>query len=296
MRARGKAAEGPAAWIRVLPVVVAAALAAAGCAAGGPGYGLPRTGGPGRELRLALREWSGFPVSAARRPVVLVGPAVLGPGGALSAAAKTAFLRADIRAPRAFPPGPGAADGYPLIGARRAFRAFGAGPAPVPAARADLAVTGVRLGAAAFWTDRGKERLPAWLFAFRGVGGTAAVLAVAPPATWSPVRRSVPGSATGWSARLGPDGRTLTVRFFGAPSGTGPCTATYHLLAASSPAAVAVAVRTRMHYGGGVTCAAVGVPVRVTTVLPAPLGARVLVDAADGAPIPVLVMARRPLA
>jgi hypothetical protein len=37
-----------------------------------------------------------------------------------------------------------------------------------------------RLGAAMFMTDRGLRRLPAWLFGFAAIRGTAAVLAVAP--------------------------------------------------------------------------------------------------------------------
>ena len=50
--------------------------------------------------------------------------------------------------------------------------------------------------------------------------------------------------------------------------------------------AVAVAVHENAH-GGNVPCALVGYPRRVTVVLPAPLGGRVLVDAASGEAITV---------
>jgi hypothetical protein len=81
-------------------------------------------------------------------------------------------------------------------------------------------------------------------------------------------------------ARLSADGRTLTVEFTGAPSGTGPCTADYHLELAQSREAVAVAVREHDH-STNVACSAVGYPRHVTQVLSAPLGARVVVDAAN---------------
>ncbi|HEX3751278.1 MAG TPA: hypothetical protein VHW06_12015 [Streptosporangiaceae bacterium] len=44
-----------------------------------------------------------------------------------------------------------------------------------------LTVTGVKLGTGLFGTDRGQQALPAWRFSFRGVTGTADVLAVAAP-------------------------------------------------------------------------------------------------------------------
>jgi hypothetical protein len=88
-------------------------------------------------------------------------------------------------------------------------------------------------------------------------------------------------------AFLGPGGRVLTVRFTGAPAGRGPCTAGYSVRAASSATAVAIAVTEHPHGSGNVACAAVGYRHQVTTRLPAPLGARVLVDAASRAAVAV---------
>jgi hypothetical protein len=78
------------------------------------------------------------------------------------------------------------------------------------------------------------------------------------------------------------------VRLAGAAPGTGPCTASYTIRQAASPAAVAVMVHEHAH-GGAVACSSVGYLRQVRLVLPAPLGGRVLVDAATGAAIPVTV-------
>ena len=88
-------------------------------------------------------------------------------------------------------------------------------------------------------------------------------------------------------ARLGRARRTLTVQFYGAPSGTGPCSASYTLDRAFSSTAVAVAVRKHKRDGTAL-CTAVGYPRRVTMVLPALLGGRVLVDGASGVAVTVL--------
>ena len=113
------------------------------------------------------------------------------------------------------------------------------------------------------------------------------MLAVAPSRIFAPPRRPANPRPFVGSALLGRDGRTLTVEFTGAGSGTGPCTASYSVDQAASRAAVAVAVKEHAH-GGEVACAAVGYPRRVTVVLPAPLGGRVLVDAAGDVAITVL--------
>lgn len=78
------------------------------------------------------------------------------------------------------------------------------------------------------------------------------------------------------------------MRFTGAASGTGPCTASYSATQAASRAAVAVAVKEHAHGDGSVACAAVGYMRQVTVVLAAPLGGRVLVDTASGVAVTVL--------
>jgi hypothetical protein len=153
-----------------------------------------------------------------------------------------------------------------------------------PPSAAVLKISTVRLGVGVFQTDRGPRRLPARLFRFVGLRGAAAVLAVSPARIFSP-----PSSPAGVlpfvsGAGLSADGRTLTGEFVGAPAGTGPCTADYHLELAQSREAVAVAVR---EHDTNVACSAVGYPRHVTRVLSAPLGARVVVDAASRAAVAV---------
>lgn len=149
-----------------------------------------------------------------------------------------------------------------------------------------LTVATVRLGTGVFQTDRGFRRLPAWLFRFRDVQDAAAVLAVAPASIFTPPARPADRSPAVRDARQGPGRRSLNVEFIGAPAGTAPCTADYTLELAESRTAVAVAVREHFH-GGNVACPAVGYPRHVRAVLSAPLGARVLVDAASGAAVAV---------
>jgi hypothetical protein len=267
--------------------VLAAAMAVAllaGCAGGvltvpGPGAG---------RLRHVLRAWSAFPANAKPRPLVLTGPPVADPAsGFPNGDAKLAYLEGAFDVPATLPSGPAAAAGFPLISAREATGVLRSVAAKGPPVTRRLAVTGVRLGTAVFDTDRGPRRLPAWLFGLAGVRDPAGVLAVAPSRIFAPARRPANPHPFVGSALLGRDGRTLTVEFTGAASGTGPCTASYSLNQAASKTAVAVAVHEHAH-GGNVACAAVGYPRRVTVVLPAPLGGRVLVDAASGVAVTVL--------
>lgn len=265
-------------WRRAAAVLAAAVAAAllAGCGGARPAATSPQAG---RQLRQALRVWSGFPVSASPRPLVLVGPRVADPlNGFPDGAAKLAYIERAVNVPAALPLGPTTAAGFPLISAREAVRVFKSTAGKGPPATTRLTVTTMRLGTGLFRTDRGPRRLPAWLFRFRGIQHPAAVLAVTAARIFSPRGRLAGRPPFVSSARLGPDGRTLTVEFTGAPSGTGPCTADYHLQLAESRAAIAVAVREHAH-GGNVPCFDVGYPRQVKTVLSAPLGARVVIDA-----------------
>jgi hypothetical protein len=263
-----------------------AAAALAGCGAAGAGSGSPAPQ-PGPQLRQALRAWSAFPVSASPRPLVLLGsPVADPPGGFPDVAAKVAYLEGAVSAPAVLPSGAAAAGGYPLISASQAFGVFKSAAGKGPPATVRLTVSAVRLGTGVFDTDRGLRRLPAWLFVLRGVRGPAAVLAVASAAIFSPPSTPARKVPLVNEARLGANGRRLTVWFVGAPSGTGPCAADYHLVLAESRTAVGVAVHGHEQASNG-SCAAVGYLRHVTTVLPAPLGARVVVDAASGTAVAV---------
>ena len=79
----------------------------------------------------------------------------------------------------------------------------------------------------------------------------------------------------------------MQVRFVGAPPGHGACTAGYTVTVAWSPAALAVAVTEHPHRGGNGVGVGVGYARQVATRLPAPLGNRVVVDAASRAAVPV---------
>ena len=205
--------------------------------------------------------------------------------GFRDSADKLAYLDRAIDVPAALPAGPAAAAGYPLISARQGLRVLMSGAAQGPPATVRLKITGVRLGPRAFDTDRGAQRLPAWLFSFAGVQSPAAVLAVSPVRLYTPPGNLPRASPVVDGATLGADGRTLTVDFTGLAAGTGRCTAGYSLRLAQSRTAVAVSVIEHGHPDSN-SCASVGYARHAMTVLPAPLAARVLVDAASATAIP----------
>jgi hypothetical protein len=280
------AGGGNLAGVRRLRVAMIVAAGVAVALLAGCGDARTGTSQPSQQLLRALQAWSGFPVSASPRPLVITGGRVADPRhGFPPGAAKLAYFERAVKVPAAWPSGISAADGFQLISAREAFGVFKSTAGRGPPAPIRLTVTTVRLGSALFQTDRGPRRLPAWLFGFAGIRGPAAVLAVAPARIFSPAGLPADGPPFVSGARLGPDGRTLTVEFTGAPSGIGPCTAGYHLLLAVSGSAIAVAVREQAH--GGNACRSVGYPRRVTAVLPVPLGARVVVDAASSTSVTV---------
>ena len=270
-------------------LIAAAGLAAAllaGCTAG---LASEPPAPPGQRVQQVLRAWSAFPASASPRPLILAGPPVADPrSGFPTSAAKLAYFEGAFDLPETLPSGPAAAAGFPLITSRAAAGVLRSAAAKGPPTAGRLTVTSVRLGTGLFATDRGVRQLPAWLFGFAGVPDPAAALAVAPSRIFAPPVGPASSASLDMSARLGPDRRTLTIRLFGLAPGTGPCTASYSVRQAASPAAVAVVVHEHAH-GGMVACASVAYLRQVKLVLLAPLGGRVLVDAASGAAIPVIV-------
>jgi hypothetical protein len=143
-----------------------------------------------------------------------------------------------------------------------------------------IQTSSVTLGTAGFDSDRGALQLPAWVFTFGGgVTGSQEVLAVSPASIYPlPAALSSPsGLGSFGSVELGSDGRTLTVDTGGAPSGSGPCDAQYSLQVVSSDTAVAIGDDVRMNPIPTV-CPVQAVQVQLTTVLAAPLGARVVVN------------------
>ncbi|HVA04898.1 MAG TPA: hypothetical protein VMU64_14270 [Acidimicrobiales bacterium] len=215
-----------------------------------------------------------------------MGPLVVDPSsGFRNDADKIAYIEGAIKAPGTFPRGPGQVDGYPIISATEAFERLTfrkKTPAPSDA----LEVTAVRLGAAVFQTDRGPHRLPAWLFAIQNVRDTAKVLAVSPTSIFT-ARTTLDGRPPSVAdARLGPDGRTLTVQFAGEPAGTRPCTADYDLSVTESRTTVSVTVHEHAH-DSEVPCAQPASVRQATTRLAAPLGVRVVLDGATSTAVAV---------
>lgn len=199
-------------------------------------------------------------------------------GGFRDDATKEAFENGEITAPASWPVAPGSSMGMPIIGAGAAFTRLTTPTTNVLGSPPPLETIGVRLGSGLFLTDRGWRELPAWLYSLSGVENPATVLAVAPSIIYSAPIATGGITRAQIGATIG-DGRTLVANFVGAPSGTGPCTASYSLSVKESPQAVAVAVIGHMHQEGAVACDAVGYPRHATAKLKALLGGRVVVDA-----------------
>lgn len=257
----------------------------------------------------ALAAWADFPVTAQPRPLVLTPPfggRVNDPAGGFTATdirhaddMKTAYGQGSIQAPPSLPESPKTSDDYPIISASQALQILktptSSGAAvPVP----PLQVTSVSLGVSEFATDRGRIRLPAWLFSFRDVADPAAVLAVAPPDLYLHPDTDFQASGVTWamSAEVSSSRHTITAHFAGSAAGSGPCTANYALEIATSATAIAVEVIQVAPAAGSagsassastmnVACTAVGYPREATAQLSGPVGNRVVVDAATREPL-----------
>lgn len=271
-------------WTYAAVVVLACA---AGCGDRTPVAEVGPTSPEPASMDAALAPWKDFPVTGTR-PLVVVGPAVSAPAtGFPDGETKEAWLAGAIDLPARLPAGPATAGGYPILTAAQAGRRLGEG-GDESRAPARIAVTAARLGTVAVATDRGSRRLPAWFFTLRGIPGEASVLAVAPPALFTPW--SLPdGTAAVGPATLHPDG-TLTVEFVGAADEPGPCGTDYVVDLTETPTAVGFALRGFAHPprdGEDVACHAIGYRREASVRPAAPLGNRVLVGE-DGHPIQVV--------
>lgn len=236
----------------------------------------------GAILEHALRAWAGFPVRSAPRHIILLEGYVLGPEyGFPDDTSKTAFDNGEITPPASWPTASASSMGFPIVGASAAFKTL---TVPIPCSNCQLVTplgtTGVRLGSGLFMTDRGNREFPAWLFSISGVQNPAKVLAVGPSAIYSASITRNGVSPSTMSATVGGGGRKIVVNFAGAASGTGSCTASYTLSVEESKQAVAVVVTSHPHGSPTAACAGVAYERHATAKLEAPLGARVVVDAA----------------
>jgi hypothetical protein len=213
-------------------------------------------------------------------------------GGFPDDASKEAFGNGEITAPAAgWPESPARSMGFPVVGAAAAFTRLTTPDSNSVGSPPPLGTTAVQLGSGLFLTDRGWRTVPAWLFSLTGVQNPAKVLAVEPSAIY-PAPATAAGSAPAQLSVTASSGsRHIVANFFGAPAGTGVCTASYTLSIKESAHAVAVAVNSHPRRAppgvGDVACALVAVPRHASGELKAPIGSRVAVDAASEAAVSV---------
>ncbi|GIF49430.1 hypothetical protein Afe04nite_39690 [Asanoa ferruginea] len=179
--------------------------------------GAPR--GPG--VIDSAGEWDTFPVDRVPRPIIVSGGMVgwaAAAGGAATGFrtgdAKLAFLAGRIELATTAPEAPATVDAYlfdgrftlPALPPADAFASL-RGQGSADASLAPVRFTTVTLGSAAFDTDRGPLRLPAWLFGGPDVNGTVAWPAVGKEAFW---RYGEPNNAaTLPPTHVSPDGRRI---------------------------------------------------------------------------------------
>ena len=139
----------------------------------------------GSLVSTALAAWSGFPVQASTRPLVLIdGDDVNAPIlGFPNDNTKLAYEDGAIVAPSKYPTAPSFAAGFTLESPQAAFKTLKSVRDIGTPATTSLVVTAVTLGRAIPVPDRGQRTLPAWLFSFQNVQNPAQVLAVSPRAS-----------------------------------------------------------------------------------------------------------------
>jgi hypothetical protein len=232
-------------------------------------------------------------VAAKPRPIIPIGTGlVIAPrDGFRTDAAKIAFIEGRYVLRATVPAVPPSRGGYAIACARHALRLLRSNPGKVGSSRAaPLAVTRIRLAAASFLTDRGNRRLPAWAFLLRGVPHPVFVLAVARSSVFTPPnpREFARGGSPfeDDTATVSADGMSLRVSFTGGPAGHKPCDVAYTPGAAATTRAVAFWVTAHPVPTTG-ACSLVGYTRFVTIHLKRRLGARVLIDGADGGAVAV---------
>jgi hypothetical protein len=287
---------------------LAAATALAACAQpilGGTDAALDQAAPVGAPDPSSIESWRDFPVGRSPRPVVLMGSPLLEEGYRTNDAKLAVILgRIELAAPLPVTPRtveaelPDGRHTVPVLPAAEAFarvRAVGdpknaPGENPTP-----LRVTKVELATAPFYTDRGRVRLPAWLFHAPAALGPRAWPAIPPELLWRPGEIDHP---TGAEGALAADGLTLTLTL--PMPDAGPCPGEearrYVPVLLEGDTAVAVGLRA----DAAVASTAPGTPIadcgaramlrtrRFSVRLAAPLGNRVMVDVA-GIPIPITI-------
>lgn len=216
---------------------------------------------------------------------------------------KQALLAGRLVAAGELPPAPpgrhpvtwpdGTALDLPLLSAKEALDQVASTAEPANCSGCTpLRVTGADLVEQPVETSRGTAQAPVWVFTLAGTQVRASRLAVQPrsavtvtPPPWDPF--DAPGGLAIESARLAPDGVTLTVDFTGAPGPRSqPCGADYSAEPVESDTAVVVIVHEHGH-GGEESCSAVGASRTAVARLARPLGDRAVLEVVQGTPVPV---------
>lgn len=220
------------------------------------------------QARQCLGAWASFPVGRTPRPLVLLSPAVKAGSFGAAVQAKLALLQGAVEAMPGFP--------AEVLDALRSHHP-GITPPVEP-----LIVTTAALGSTEFFTDRGRQQLPAWEVRARSVPEPIWVLDpnTSRQAWWPP---ELVGTQATWghsTATVGPDGRTVTLRFLG--NGFGEYTYAEVLEEGGAVAVLPITADTEPP-GFHILPAS---PREVTAILARSLGPRVLLD---GAGLPVMV-------
>ncbi|MFC5747953.1 hypothetical protein [Actinomadura rugatobispora] len=157
-----------------------------------------------------------------------------------------------------------------------------------------LEVTGARLRSAPMETAHGRASVPVWMLDLEGTPVRLALKATDPrlePEALKP--RFQPGGgvyAPVSRVEAPTQGSSMTVQYIGAPPGEGPCSAEYRARVVEGETAVVAIVqaRPRREPVEGVACAPAGTLRREVISLSRPLGERVVLDLAQGLPVPVI--------
>ena len=273
----------PARWLAPAMVAVVLVTAFGVITAAGRNHRHP-TAAAGGSTALGL--WADFPVDASPRPLVLADPDLKNPArGFLDVRSMEAYDSRRLTLRTKLPVGPAMMNGQRVMSAAEALDQLVDPGAPRPAGPT-LAVTAIRLGTAAFYTDRGIRMLPVWSFRFAGVPDPALVLAIPQADRWPRAGMPMIGGSTIEGATISGDGTKVTVMFIGAAPGTGPCEAEYAMDVRQSRTAVSVSARALPGRYSQAMCNADGHLRTLTVTLQPPLGNRVLVDP-RGAVVPV---------
>lgn len=174
----------------------------------------------------------------------------------------------------------------PLLGAQEVYGQLNQAKGPVPDPEHALPVTAVRFGESAVRTSRGEARVPAWLFTVEGYDAPLVRVAIRPQDLPKPPVEPIATFDAGTSPLSGytggaPEATTLTLS-----AGHGACDGGVAVEVLEGADTVVLAGRILPgEHGPDAPCPAVMLHQEVEVTLTRPVGGRVLLDSASGAPL-----------